>query len=142
MNDTDPRERRGRFEHVAAPPVAADTGADAEQRRTDRYLHDLAERAEDAAFTASVGREAFLAESTAGRQTRRSARMLIVEVSTILHERLPQSYRDAHPDVPWREIAGMRNRATHVYDGIDDEIVWDVLTVEIPALVRLLGIPG
>jgi uncharacterized protein with HEPN domain len=38
-------------------------------------------------------------------------------------ERLGEPWLDAHPDVPWRLITGMRNRIAHDYWTIDDEIV-------------------
>lgn len=66
--------------------------------------------------------------------------MLIVEISTILNARLPQEVRDAHPEVPWRQIAAMRNWAAHVYDRVDDAIVWDALSHDVPFVMSALGI--
>ena len=48
-------------------------------------------------------------------------------------------YRDAHLDVPWREIVGMRNRLVHEYFRILPDKVWDVVEKHIPRLVQLLG---
>ena len=42
--------------------------------------------------------------------------------------------RDAHPEIPWKDIAGMRDRVVHDYFGISLEIVWDVVVNHIPAL--------
>ena len=42
------------------------------------------------------------------------------------------------PAVPWREIVGTRNRVAHGYLGISATTVWDILTVELPALQPLL----
>jgi uncharacterized protein with HEPN domain len=50
--------------------------------------------------------------------------------------RLPPELRERHPRIPWREMIGMRNRLIHGYDGIDHEIVWDVLANHAPMLVR------
>jgi uncharacterized protein with HEPN domain len=42
--------------------------------------------------------------------------------------------RDAHPEVPWRVITDMRNRVTHVYFDIDLDIVWNMVTRDLPKL--------
>lgn len=44
---------------------------------------------------------------------------------------LPSEIREAHPDIPWRQIAGMRDIITHEYFGITLEMVWVVVTVDI-----------
>lgn len=41
--------------------------------------------------------------------------------------RLPKELHQAWPGIPWREMIGMRNWLIHGYDGIDPEILWDVL---------------
>lgn len=38
------------------------------------------------------------------------------------------------PDVPWRQIAGMRNRIVHDYVGLDLEIIWHVVRNDLPHL--------
>ncbi|MFA6112062.1 MAG: DUF86 domain-containing protein, partial [Candidatus Latescibacterota bacterium] len=40
--------------------------------------------------------------------------------------RLPSAYTAQHPDLPWHQMAGLRNRIVHDYAGLDVEIVWDV----------------
>lgn len=42
--------------------------------------------------------------------------------------------RAAHPEIPWRDIAGMRDRVVHDYFGISFDIVWDVLQNHVPPL--------
>ena len=49
-------------------------------------------------------------------------------------QRLPEDRKAAHPDVPWREIAGFRNVLVHDYLGIDVEQVWSILVHDIPPL--------
>lgn len=41
--------------------------------------------------------------------------------------RLPEEVRRCWPDIPWKQMIGMRNWLIHGYDGIDPEILWDVL---------------
>ena len=48
--------------------------------------------------------------------------------------RLPDEVRERHPEVPWGSIVGLRNRLIHAYDEVDLDIVWDILTLDIPDL--------
>jgi uncharacterized protein with HEPN domain len=52
--------------------------------------------------------------------------------------RLPRDLRNRHPEVPWKEIIGMRSRLIHGCDGVDYEIVWDVLANCAPELLKRL----
>jgi uncharacterized protein with HEPN domain len=49
-------------------------------------------------------------------------------------KRLPSTLRDAYPNIPWREMAGMRDRIIHGYDTVDLRIVWDTLKHRIPVV--------
>lgn len=53
-------------------------------------------------------------------------------------KRLPLEVRDAYPDIPWRNMAGMRDRIIHGYDNVDFQIMWDVVTQEVPQVKPLL----
>ncbi|GAB4444107.1 MAG: DUF86 domain-containing protein [Anaerolineae bacterium] len=53
-------------------------------------------------------------------------------------KRLPLSLRDQYPDIPWKRMAGMRDRIIHGYDTVDLEVVWDTVKLEIPQLKPLL----
>ncbi len=52
--------------------------------------------------------------------------------------RLSPEIRAAHPEVPWREIIGMRSVVTHGYDQIDDDELWQVLERDLPDLIQKL----
>ena len=43
-----------------------------------------------------------------------------------------------HPSIPWSEIIGMRHKLTHGYFDVDLDIVWSVVTEELPGLVAWL----
>jgi uncharacterized protein with HEPN domain len=67
--------------------------------------------------------------------------------AAVLHEllvpgeaakRLSAEFREEHPDVPWKAIAGMRDRLLHGYDDVDLELVWKTVDEDLPALVRRL----
>ncbi len=45
---------------------------------------------------------------------------------------------EAHPQVPWREIVGMRHRLVHAYFDIDLRLVWDTVAGDLPAPIAQL----
>ena len=47
---------------------------------------------------------------------------------------LPDDIRAMQPHIPWVKIAATRNILAHVYFGIDDDIIWDILQNKIPDL--------
>ncbi len=52
---------------------------------------------------------------------------------------LPEDFKAKHGDLPWKDIAGMRDRIAHFYFGIDFELVWLTVTRDIPALKEKIG---
>lgn len=46
-----------------------------------------------------------------------------------------QSLRDANPAIPWRQIAGTRDRLIHGYFDVDLDVVWAIVTVDLPTLI-------
>jgi uncharacterized protein with HEPN domain len=58
------------------------------------------------------------------------ARNLEVIGEAVRH--LSEKLRARHPDVPWKRIAGLRDKMIHEYLGIDAELVWEVVERELP----------
>lgn len=68
--------------------------------------------------------------------------------SAILHQllvmgeavkRLSDTFRQNHPDVPWRLIARMRDRLIHGYDDVDLEMVWTTVESDVPEILEKLA---
>jgi uncharacterized protein with HEPN domain len=53
-------------------------------------------------------------------------------------KRLSAAYKTAHPAVPWDDIARMRDKMVHHYEGINREEVWRAAEADIPALLARL----
>ncbi len=62
----------------------------------------------------------------------------LVQVVGEAAARVSPATRAAHPEIPWQQIVGMRNRLVHDYLFVDLEILWTVVTERIPELIDLL----
>lgn len=51
---------------------------------------------------------------------------------------MSREFTEAHPEVPWEDIVGMRHKLVHDYLGVDEDIVWQVVTDDLPKLVQSL----
>jgi uncharacterized protein with HEPN domain len=50
--------------------------------------------------------------------------------------RISDGTREAHPELPWHKMIGMRNVMIHEYDEIDLPLVWETVTKRLPDLLR------
>jgi uncharacterized protein with HEPN domain len=69
-----------------------------------------------------------------GTHTLQDAIIRILQVLCESVRRIDAFYEDAHPEIDWKAIAGMRNVLVHDYFDVDFEAVWDVVTRDIPVL--------
>ena len=54
---------------------------------------------------------------------------------------LSKDIRKSYPEVPWQDIAGMRDKLIHGYFGVDIEKVWDTAKEDLPTLKKqVIGI--
>lgn len=49
---------------------------------------------------------------------------------------LPAEVREEHSEIPWREIAGMRDFVAHAYFALDLDILWNAIDQEVPTLLE------
>lgn len=50
-------------------------------------------------------------------------------------KRVPMDFRNMHPEIPWRKMAGMRDVLTHDYEGVNPSILYHTAAYEIDALI-------
>lgn len=84
-------------------------------------------------FTASADQATFLSDEEKHWAVV-SQLMLIGEAV----RRLSAEFCDAHPSIPWPQVAAMRNRLIHHYDKIDWPLVWTTTKRDVPALLSEL----
>ena len=98
------------------------------------YVLDMIKFAERVlAYTDGLNRNTFTADYRTYDATLRNIE-LIGEAAT----HIPHDIREAHPEIEWRRIVATRNRLAHVYLGIDDDVVWDIVQTDIPDLLTKL----
>jgi len=99
-------------------------------RALELYLHDIIEAADAIQrFIANLNKPEFMQD-----ELRQSA---VLQKLTIIGEavnRLPDSFYDQHPDIPWKAIVGFRNVVVHAYFSLHLDMVWDTATMDVPVL--------
>jgi uncharacterized protein with HEPN domain len=71
----------------------------------------------------------------------RQLNLALVRLLEIVGEaaaRVHEDFRQQHPEIPWRDIADLRNRLIHGYDSINFDILWAILREDMPPLIARL----
>lgn len=74
----------------------------------------------------------------AGNRVMQLALTQLVEIVGEAANRISQTTQQRHPEIPWVQIIGMRNRLIHGYDVIDLDVLWDTITDDLPPLITAL----
>ncbi len=62
-----------------------------------------------------------------------------IEIIGEATKKLSEAARGKFPEVPWKQMAGSRDRLIHDYSGVNIDIVWQIAHLELPRILRLLG---
>ena len=110
-----------------------------QENRLPDYLEHMRQAAADACgFVAGMDKAGFVAD----KRTQQAVVMSLVilgEAATKVMDGFA-GFAQAHPQVPWRNMRGMRNRIAHGYFDINLDVVWDTVQTALPELLRQL--PG
>jgi uncharacterized protein with HEPN domain len=102
--------------------------------RDDAYVLDMVLAAREIRqFTDSATWDRF--------QSDRMMQHAVIRLIQIIGEasrKISAEFRKAHPEIPWSEIIGMRNRLVHEYFRIVPDKIWETVQKDLPALIVLL----
>ena len=111
------------------PPDRSDEGW-----RDAALLLDIMLAAEDAlSFVAGLDERAFLASGL-----HQSAVIRKLEVMGEAAGKVSNAFCAAHPEIPWKQMTGLRHRLIHDYGDVRLDIVWRVASETLPGLIAML----
>jgi len=108
------------------------------QDRLAEYLKHMQQAATDACdFVEGLSKDQFLTD----KRTQQAVIMSLViigEAATKLMDKSPE-FVNGNPQLPWRQMRGMRNRIAHGYFAVNLDIVWDTTQTALPNLLNQLS---
>ena len=108
-------------------------------RDVSLYLQDILDAMQASEkFVEGIGFEEFKEDDKTS-----SAVVRKFEIIGEASRQVPKEFRIKYPQIPWKEMAGMRDRLIHLYFGIKYELVWhtikDVIPVVKPVILEILA---
>jgi uncharacterized protein with HEPN domain len=90
-------------------------------------IQDAIEKIEN--FTAGLDFEGFVKDDKTS--------FAVIRALEIIGEgarKIPKSSRSRYPEIPWQDMAGMRDKLIHDYFGVDLQVVWKTVQIDLPPL--------
>lgn len=81
-------------------------------------------------YTAGMNAQAFFSDEMVVDAVVRN-----LEIIGEAAKHVPDDLRTRYPTIDWRKLAGLRDVIAHAYCGLDEEILWAVVTSKVPALL-------
>jgi len=107
------------------------------ENRLPDYLDHIEQAAADAcSFVEGMAKADFVADKRT-QQAIIMSLIIIGEAATKVMDSYA-TFTQAHPEVPWRSMRGMRNRIAHGYFDINLDVVWETVQTALPELLRQL----
>jgi uncharacterized protein with HEPN domain len=105
-------------------------------RRSDKaLLRDIEESIHPIVkYTAGMTYDSFLCDTRTQDAVIRN-----LEILGEASKRISAGLRIRYPDLPWREMAGVRDRLIHDYFGVNPDIVWHIINAELPDVATAIN---
>ncbi len=98
------------------------------------YLQDIFDAADAAiGFVEGMSFEEFEADTKTIYAVTRAIQIIGEAV-----KKIPDSVKAKYPDIPWKDIARMRDKVTHQYFGVKLNVLWDTVKQDLPILKDLM----
>jgi uncharacterized protein with HEPN domain len=99
-------------------------------REFSDYLNDILEAIDDI--------QSFIKDmSFKGLESDKKTLYAVIRCLEILGEavrKIPKNVKERYPDIPWKEIAGIRDKLIHEYFGVDTQTIWDTIQEDLSPL--------
>lgn len=103
-------------------------------RHVALYIKDILQNMRDAEqFIEGISYQQFVDDKKTFNAVVRA-----IEVIGEAAKNVPLTIRTQYPAVPWKEMAGMRDKVTHFYFGVDREAIWIAVKERIPSLTPII----
>jgi len=94
-----------------------------------KHIRDAISRIEE--YTKAVGYDNFVKNNLIQDGVIRQ-----LEIIGEATKRLSTEFKNKYPNIPWKDVAGMRDKLIHDYLGVDIDAVWDTVKKDIPILKK------
>jgi len=106
------------------------------KRSVKCYLQDILDAIEKIKkYTAKVDYEMF-----SKNQMMIDAVLMNIAIIGESVKKIPEDVKRRYPDIPWKDIAGMRDKVIHDYFGVDVNIVWETIKKNVPELEQKIKV--